>query len=201
MIILYEVASKKRETGLRLRKWGCLLLSLALFSSLPATAAVSLQDLNDCNWMVTYRGKTYDLAPLTREALARPIETDLRFALQRVPQSAAHLEAMSARQRDAKAHTILASAFVSGLVVSRLLHSREKNVEKKAEIDLISVFTGVFFLGATASSWRATTQAKSELIKAVEAFNENSPHKIQPSSAGSREAELSGPRDWNRPKE
>jgi len=151
--------------------------------------------------MVTYRGKTYDLAPLTREALARPIETDLRFALQRVPQSQAHLEQMSARQRDAKAHTILASVFVSGLLVSRLVHSREKNVEKRAEIDLISLFTGVFFLGATASSWRATTEAKSELIKAVEAFNENSPHKILPSSAESREAELNAPRDWNRPKE
>jgi len=146
--------------------------------------------LNDCNWIVTYRGQTYDLAPLTREALARPIETDLRYALQRVPQSNEHLNRMSTRQRDAKAHTILASVFMSGLLVSRLLESREKSPEKRAEIDLISIVTGTFFLGATAFSWKATNDAKSELIKAVDAFNEHSPYKIVPSTPESREAEV-----------
>lgn len=189
-----------RKLGLLLSRLPVFVLALALsLPALPSHAATTGEQLSDCNWLVTYRGKVYDLAPLTREALARPIETDLRYALQRVPEANAHLERMSTRQRDAKAHTILASVFMSGLLVTRILESREKREEKKAEIDLISVVSGAFFLGATAFSWKATVDAKSELVKAVDAFNDNSPHKIQPSSPGSRDAELRAPLDLQKP--
>lgn len=168
---------------------------LLLCVATPTDAlAVTAKELGDCNWTVSYRGRIYDLAPITREALARPIETDLRYALQRVPEANAHLETMTSRQRDARAHTILASIFISGFLVTRLLESRQKNADYQKEYDILSLATGAFFLGATYSSWKATTEAKEELVRAVEAFNEKSPHKIEPSSSSTRDRDLLTPR-------
>lgn len=188
MIILSEVAKVTK------RLKGCLLaLSISTAFS-PVAHAVSPNELSDCNWVVTYRGRTYDLAPITREALARPLETDLRYALQRVPEASAHLDQMTVRQRDARAHTVLASIFLTGFLVTRLLASREKNADRGQEYDILSLATGGFFIGATFSSWQATRDAKAELVNAVSAFNERSPHKIEPSSAKTRERDLLLPR-------
>ena len=165
------------------KKW---LAVLALFFPLSLSlAADTKSELQDCNWIVTYRGKTYDLSPLTREALSRPIETDLRYALQRVPASADHLNAMTAKLKEAKAHTILASVFITGFLVTRILQSGETNPDRREEKGLISAFTGGFFLAATFSSWRATRDAKRELVNAVDAFNLQSPHKIEPGNRDS----------------
>lgn len=166
-----------------------LLTALLFFPSLAQ--AINLDKYDDCNWLVTYRGRTYDLAPLTREALARPIESDLRYALQRVPEADANLKSMSRKLHDARAHTVLASAFVSGLVLTRVLGSSEKNVERKRQYDLISLITGAFFIKATFESYSSTREAKADLVRAVEAFNERSPHKIEP--VGSGDPTLSAP--------
>jgi hypothetical protein len=162
-------------------------LAFSLWALPLSSFAATAEELGDCNWVVTYRGRTYDLAPITREALARPIETDLRYALQRVPEANAHLNTMASLQRDARAHTMLASLFLSGFLVTRLLKSRETNPDRAKEYDILSGATGGFFFGAALSSWRATTEAKEELVKAVDAFNEKSPHKIEPASAKKQE--------------
>ncbi len=146
--------------------------------------------LNDCNWMVNYRGRTYDLSPLTREALSRPIETDIRYALQRVPESAQHLEKMSAKLKEARAHTILASLFVSGFLVGKLIQSQERDETQKKAYNVITGATGLFFVGSTVFSWKATRDAKRELVSAVDAFNANSPHKIEPISAPQNDLEF-----------
>jgi hypothetical protein len=187
VIILSEMGKRvKAETKVCL----ALPLVLALVTSTPAhTAASTASELRDCNWIVSYRGRTYDLAPLTREALARPIETDIRHALQRVPESNEHLNRMSARLKDARAHTILASVFISGLIASRIMQSREKNPERRREYDYVTGAAGGFFLAATAFSWRATREAKGELVQAVDAFNRASPHKIVPTPNNLRPSE------------
>lgn len=160
------------------------MIFLLLPFSAQAADSVSLSQLNDCNWQVNYRGRTYDLSPLTREALARPIETDIRYALQRVPEANAHLTAMSALLREARVHTIFASAFLSGFIVARILRSGKKNAADREDYDIASYATGGLFFTSTLFSWTSTKAAKRELVNAVEAFNENSPYKIEPASSG-----------------
>jgi hypothetical protein len=48
----------------------------------------------------------------------------------------------------------------------------------------MSYATGGFFLAATVMSWRATRDAKRELVYAVDAFNAQSPHKIEAEKRG-----------------
>lgn len=135
--------------------------------------------------MVTYRGKLYDLAPLTREALSRPIENDIRYALQRMPESNEHLKLMTKNLDESRAHTILASIFMTGFLATRIIISdqKTKNEDSTKEYRILSAVTGAFFLSSTFFSWRANRAAKNELIKAVEAFNEVSPQKIVPASS------------------
>jgi hypothetical protein len=163
--------------------FGLILALLPPFAS-AEEKKISLDQLSDCNWMVTYRGRTYDLSPLTREALARPIESDIRYALQRVPAANDHLNAMSTHLRDARAHTIFASIFLGGFIATRIIRSSQKNENYRQDYDVASAATGLFFLASTAFSWKSTRDAKDELVKSVEAFNEGSPHKIEPAAEG-----------------
>jgi hypothetical protein len=187
VVILSEVlesikCESKREQHSVIALFFGLLLLLPLFASAAEEKQVSLEGLSDCNWMVTYRGRTYDLAPLTREALARPIESDIRFALQRVPAANEHLNAMGTHLRDARAHTIFASIFLGGFIASRVLRANQKNDNDRQGYDIASAATGLFFLASTAFSWKSTRDAKAELVNAVQSFNEGSPHKIEPAA-------------------
>ena len=163
---------------------------LFLFALTPALAddrptdGISLEKLGNCAWQVTYRGRVYDLSPLTRASLARPIENDIRFVLERVPQAGARLEAMNGHLRDSKAHTILASIFLSGLLVTKILESRLKNDANRPDYRTIEGAAGGFFLAATLFSWRSGVRAREELVSAVEEFNAHSPYKIEPASSG-----------------
>lgn len=156
-----------------------LLLIYILLQLSVSSAHAKTEDYDDCNWIVNYRGKTYDLAPLTRETLARPIESDMRPILQRVPESDAHLQTMSTELRNARAHTIIGSAFISTFLIAKLIASGQKNEDRKSEINLLSYVAGAFFLKATFESWHSTRTAKIELTRAVNDFNEKSPHKIE----------------------
>jgi hypothetical protein len=142
-----------------------------------------LQILGDCNWQVTYRGRTYDLSPLTREALTRPIDNDIRYALQRVPEANAHLEAMGAKLHNSRVYTVLASAFLLGFVATRLALPR--NGERaQARNNLVSGTAGGLFLTSLFFSWRNSRSAKDELVGAVREFNDHSPYKIEPAMKG-----------------
>lgn len=169
------------------------MLSGLLFftASAPCSAATTskentekLQDtLGDCNWQVSYRGRQYDLTPLTREALSRPIENDIRFAIQRVPEANERLESMTSLQKDARAHTIIASVFLSALLLTKLLESKVTKQNEKDDYRAASYAAGGFFLAATVFSWNSTRAAKRELVHAVEEFNAHSPNKILPASS------------------
>ncbi len=155
-------------------------------SSTAASSTDQLADkLGDCNWQVSYRGRLYDLTPLTREALSRPIENDIRFAIQRVPEANERLLSMTAKQRDARAHTIIASVFLSALLVTKLLESKVTRQDEKEDYRAASYAAGGFFLAATLFSWNSTRESKRELVRAVEKFNARSPAKILPASEGS----------------
>lgn len=176
-----------RELSFTLKLFSLFLLMPILSASgeplSPSTQQLS-DKLGDCNWQVTYRGRQYDLTPLTREALSRPIENDIRFAIQRVPEANERLESMTKMQRDARAHTIIASVFLSALLVTKLLESRVTNQEEKEDYRVASLAAGGFFLAATIFSWNSTRESKKELVRAVEDFNERSPNKILPASGG-----------------
>jgi hypothetical protein len=145
---------------------------------------LSLDKLGDCNWRVTYRGRIYDLSPLTREALSRPIENDIRFALQRVPEASEHLARMDKRLRAARTHTVLASVFISSLLVTRLLRSRDNNEKNFQHYRALSWgFGGMFAMEALFSLF-STKAAKHELVHAVEEFNAHSSYKIEPAVGG-----------------
>ncbi|HEY8279464.1 MAG TPA: hypothetical protein VIH99_07575 [Bdellovibrionota bacterium] len=156
--------------------------ALALCADSPGDG-LSLDRLGDCNWQVTYRGRTYDLAPLTRESLSRPIESDIRFVLDRVPESHARLEEMNSRLSSARTQTIIASIFVSALLVTKLLESRLTNEVQIRDYKKFEWGFGGLFLGTTFLSWRNSSKAKEELVNAVKEFNEHSPYKIEPASA------------------
>lgn len=142
------------------------------------------QELGDCNWQVTYRGRQYDLSPLTREALSRPIENDIRFAIQRVPEANARLETMTGLLRNARAHTIIATIFLGAFAALKVLESNQDNQGKRDDLRIASFASAGFFLGATYFSWKSTREAKEELVRAVDDFNARSPHKILPANQG-----------------
>jgi hypothetical protein len=142
------------------------------------------RDLGDCNWQVTYRGRQYDLSPLTREALSRPIENDIRFAIQRVPEANARLDTMTSLLREARAHTIIATAFLGAFALLKVLESNQDNKSRREDYQTASLASAGFFLGATYFSWKTTRDAKQELVHAVADFNAKSPHKIVPANQG-----------------
>lgn len=189
MLTISEVVKMGNAAKVRL---GILLGGLFFFAA-TALAEESAKDtghkelgreLGDCNWQVTYRGRQYDLSPLTREALSRPIENDIRFAIQRVPEAAERLDTMTGLLRSARAHTLIATAFLGAFALFKVLESNQNNRGQREDYRTASWASAGFFLGATFFSWKSTREAKDELVKAVEDFNAHSPHKILPANQG-----------------
>lgn len=179
------------NTGTHARTARLLALALFFFELSPALAAPSPsgeeklgQQLGDCNWQVTYRGRRYDLSPLTRETLSRPIESDIRYALERVPEAGEHLRNVGTKLKEARGHTMIASVLISGVLATLLLQSRAKNNEERREYQVAAAAGAGFFVTAALFSWRTTSEAKQELVRAVDAFNERSQHKIEPAGPG-----------------
>jgi hypothetical protein len=142
----------------------------------------SSQKYEQCSWLVTYRGRTYDLAPLTKEVLARPLEGDIRALMSRVPAAADHLAKVNRNSKAAKTQAIIASAALGIFVGARIGRKNAANAssEIKMSWDVGSIVSGLFFLKGLHASFTATRDAKEELANAVEAFNAASPYPIQP---------------------
>ncbi len=173
-------------------------LSLAFLLAVPPTASAldpnhdidkvnkdqqggpKKKNFADCNWLVTYRGRTYDLIPLTKQSLTAPLDDDIREVMERYPESKEHLELMSKYSHAAKVHTLFASGALAGAVLSTIMRSRAKNVDDRNSATVVIFTFGAFFLKGIDESWRATDSAKDELTEAVRAFNTVSPHPIEP---------------------
>ena len=171
--------------------WLLCIASFALSSNTAHAAqpiASSGYDYESCNWLVTYRNRTYDLAPLTREGLARPIEGDLRLVLNRVPEASKHLDLLRDEVSEAKFHSVVGTAAIMAFIGARVARSNAKSKgrssDTKLSLDLASLISGLFFVKATYDSERATHETKAELLNAVNAFNARSPHKIEPAQPG-----------------
>ncbi|NUM87784.1 MAG: hypothetical protein HUU37_01135 [Bdellovibrionales bacterium] len=141
-----------------------------------------LYNYESCNWLVTYRGNTYDLAPLTRESLSRPVEGDLRAVLERVPEAEEHLKNSSREVRAAKFHSVLGTTAVMLAVGSRLAYENSKSLSRdtRQSLNIVSIASVLFFLKATHAAFESTRESREELAAAVNAFNEKSPHRIEP---------------------
>ena len=193
MITISEVANPGK-LRLRLLKsigraffFSALAFPLGTQAAAPPGDGLSLDKLGDCNWQVSYRGRLYDLSPLTRESLARPIENDIRYALERVPEASDRLRAMSQHFRDAKNQTVIASIFIGALVIAKLLEGRVKNDGDRLNYHVAEGAAGGFFLTETFFSWRSSVAAKQELVNAVDEFNAHSIYKIEPANGRSLE--------------
>lgn len=182
-IMVLAALGKGKTHSLRL---GIISLILSFLSPALAVAAStnssSLEKYEQCSWLVTYRGRTYDLAPLTREVLARPLEGDIRALMNRVPAAAEHLSLVNRNTKAAKTQAILASAALGFFVGTRIgrANAKDKDEEMRRGWDIGSIVSGLFFLKGIHASFAATSAAKEELAEAVEAFNAASPYPIQP---------------------
>ncbi len=183
--------------------WRHFFIFIVLFFLLctPTTFAANQNGyfgFEDCNWLVTYRNRTYDLTPLTRVGLSRPIESDLRPVLERVSESADTLRVVSEHARNAKAHSIIGSAAISLVLIDRVLHASVKNFSDDAinmsmrgfrlNVDVFALVSSMIFLKATYESWHETKASKAELVNAINYFNEKSPYPIEPAK-GANDAE------------
>lgn len=162
------------------------LLLLFFFSSSIYAKTTSNFGYEQCNWLVNYRNHTYDLTPLTRTGLNRPIESDLRPVLERVPRAAEKLQLVTDLSKEAKAHSIIGSAAITIFIGNRLINytARRAKDDSRLEMDVISLVSGLIFFKATYDSWRATSASKEELAEAIDIFNEKSPYKITPANKG-----------------
>lgn len=147
----------------------------------------SVQDYERCDWLVTYRNRTYDLAPLTRGSLGRPLDGDIISVLRRVPEASMHLDQVDHKAKLARIESMVGSASITGFILSRIFRSDPKvkvHPEKQKTIDLVGLFGLVVFVKSTIDSHNATEDARTELGLAVESFNQNSSHKIEPNKEG-----------------
>jgi hypothetical protein len=156
-------------------------LFLALLSHLSGDAFAKTP-LEQCNWLVTYKNRTYDLSPLTREGLSRPLEGDIRSVLQRVPSAEAHLQMVDKNVRDAKFYTKIATFGIAAFAASRLIRSNLKPWDSQGRqgVDVLAVVSALIFLKSTTESSRASDDTKTELNSAIDEFNQNSDQQILP---------------------
>jgi hypothetical protein len=147
------------------------------------------KEFESCNWLVSYRNRTYDLSPLTKEGLARPVDGDLRTILTRVPEADEKLQAVTDHAKEAKFHSIVGTASMMALIGTRIARSQAKNKGRSEDtlvtLDVVSMISGLFFIKATYDSGVATKATKDDLIEAVKAFNAHSPYKVEPARKGS----------------
>lgn len=147
----------------------------------------TFKDYERCDWLVTYRSRTYDLAPLTKGSLSRPIDGDIRAVIRRVPEAGAHLDEVERSARLGRTHSIIGSGGITTLLLSRIFRADPKlddNPSKRKTIDLIGLAGLLIFVKSTLDSSYHAERARSELVEAVRVFNDTSSYKIAPYEEG-----------------
>lgn len=140
-----------------------------------------VQQLESCSWMVRYRNRTYDLSPLTRKGLDRPLEGDMRTILRRVPAAAGHLEQIEKNVAAADVHTALATVGLTAFIVTRIFQGNAGERGRKSDKYIaLSLSSGLLFLRSAYAGWQLKKDTKEELAAAIEAFNAKSPDPIVP---------------------
>lgn len=136
-------------------------------------------DYEDCEWLVQYRGQTYDLSPVTKKTLAEPSEGDLRYVLMRVPKSRLHLERMEQDHKLSNIFTSSATASLVLLAVTRFVLPQLTETSSQFR-DATSVTLAFTFGLSALKAWHHAKEAKKELARSITSFNELSNEKILP---------------------
>lgn len=141
---------------------------------------VEAKELETCSWLVSYRHRIYDLSPLSRKGLDRPLEGDLHSILRRVPEANASLEKIDRNNRDAKVHTALASFAIVTFLGTRIAQgANEKNRRSDAYL-AINIGAGLLFLRSIYAGFELRKSTREELVRAVQEFNKVSEDPILP---------------------
>lgn len=154
------------------------------YAKLRERRRVETKELETCSWLVTYRDRVYDLAPLTRKSLDRPLEGDVQSIIRRVPAAAAHLDQVDRNDRDAKVHTAIATAAVLLLVGTRIAQGGSKTKAESPAYMALNIGSVLLFARAAYAGWELKQESKREVARAVQEFNTVSEDPMEPYQGG-----------------
>ena len=144
-----------------------------------------VQRLEDCSWLVTYRKRIYDLSPLTRTGLNRPLDGDVRTILRRVPSAAKHLTQISRNTKEAEVQTALATLGLTAFLVTQIFKGNTDERGRKSDTYMaISLMSALLFVRSAYAGWQLKRNSKEELAAAIDSFNAQSPAPIIPYDGG-----------------
>ncbi len=135
-----------------------------------------------CNWLVTYRNRTYDLYPLTRSNLSRPLKRGIRSILHSVPKARGHMERAERSIQEAKEYGRWASLGLLSLAGMQLAYASSDYLQEELKVVVypLSIVSGLVFLRSAILGWRRNQETKEELALAVQTFNAESREPILP---------------------
>lgn len=145
---------------------------------------VEIKELETCSWLVTYRKRVYDLSPLSRKGLERPLEGDMHTILRRVPAAEKHLNNIARNNRDAKVHTSIATFAIASLIATRIVQGNSPSRKKAPEYLALNIGSALLFLRAAYAGFELNQATKQELAHAVQEFNNVSEDPILPYEGG-----------------
>lgn len=150
--------------------------------------ALRVNELQECSWKVRYRNKVYDLSPLTRRGLERPLEGDMRTVLRRVPGAALQVEKIDQNNQDEKVHTAIATIGLGGLLLTRIFQGRTSDESSKSDKYIaLNIISLLVFAKAIHAGWSLKQDTQERIALAVQEFNDVSSEKIVPHKEISRE--------------
>ena len=145
---------------------------------------VEIKELETCSWLVTYRKRVYDLSPLSRKGLERPLEGDMHTILRRVPGAENHLDQITRNNRDARVHTSIATFAIASLLVTRIVQGNSSSKGKSPKYMALNIGSVLLFLRAAYAGFELKQDTKEELVEAVQEFNNVSEDPILPYEGG-----------------
>ena len=138
---------------------------------------IQFNELEECCWKVRYQNKIYDLSPLTRKGLERPLESDIRTVFRQVPGAAMEIKQIDQNNRDEKAHTAFGTIGLGAFLLTRIFQSRSQN-QKSDKYTTLNIISLLVFAKAVHANWSLKRATNERIATAVEEFNAMSPDKI-----------------------
>jgi hypothetical protein len=141
---------------------------------------IEVKELENCSWLVSYRNRIYDLSPLSRKGLERPLEGDLHSILRRVPLAAESLQKIERNNQEAKVHTAIASFAILTIVGTRIAQGSSERRKRSDAYLALNIGAGLLFLRSVYAGFETRRNTREELVNAVQEFNKVSEDPILP---------------------
>lgn len=154
------------------------------YSALRERRRLETRELESCSWLITYRNRVYDLSPLTRKGLDRPLEGDVQSIIRKVPAAAAHLDQVDRNDRESKVHTGIATGAILLLVGTRIAMTSSKAKADPGPYLALNIASVLLFARAAYAGWELKQASKREVAEAIQEFNAVSEDPIQPYRGG-----------------